>query len=161
MKFRSVNEFENFKFKDSMLHSIEFTENQMILLLEGAVVGEDNSQNARYEDMYCKLMQLKLNNFVLKSFVEQGFKHFDMAGNLVNEVPDRRLSGTEKKYVLSHVDGAYLFRLKKVSGSDEYEMIFDIESEGDDEFTKTYQINFEFEGCVAEWDRYSEPVNAQ
>lgn len=161
MKFRSVNEFENFKFKDSMIRSIEFTQNQMIITVEGAIVGEDNSQNSRYEDMYCMLMQVKFNNFELLSFVEQGYKHYDMAGKLVNEVPDRRLSANEKKYVLSHADAAYLFRLKKVGGTDTYEFIFDINSEDDEEFTKTYQINFKFDGCVAEWDKYASPVNGQ
>lgn len=159
MKFRSLNEFETLKFNEAAIQSITFTENQMILEADGVIIKAGNSNNARFEDMYCMTLKLTLNQFKMHDFCEQGFKYFDVDGNLVKEVPDRELSEEETKAVLKTVAGAYLFRMEKCQDKEGYELIFDIESNDEDEFAKTYQMTFDFDGSLAEWDRYSGPVS--
>ncbi|MCI6018277.1 MAG: hypothetical protein MRZ59_05445 [Clostridiales bacterium] len=159
MKFRSVDEFDTFQFKDATVSSIKFTENQLIIEAEGVIVKSDNSNNTRFEDMYCVLLELKLNQFKLFQFVEQGYKYYDVSGKLLDVVPDRPLDHDEQTSVLEAAAGAYLFRLEKSVDTEGYELIFDIEGKEDDELTKTYQINFDFNGSIASWDRFSGPVN--
>ena len=69
MKFRSVDEFDTFQFKDATVSSIKFTENQLIIEAEGVIVKSDNSNNTRFEDMYCVLLELKLNLYLHHSKV--------------------------------------------------------------------------------------------
>lgn len=161
MKFKSINEFDTFQFKDAVIQSLKITEKQMILEVEGAVIKSNNSNNTRFEDMFCVLLNMQLDQFKLQRFVEQGYKRYDMEGRLTDEVPDRILDDAEQKAVLSSVQGVYLFRLERSQNQDGYELIFDIESDNDEEFTKTYEIDFDFENSVAEWDRFASPVNGQ
>lgn len=158
MKFRSVNEFETFSFKDAVLLSMKMGEDVLELEIEGAITNADNSQNARYQDMYIVMMQLKLKNFKMDRFVEQGFKQYDMEGKLLKTVPDRALDENQIKYISSKVNGCYIFNMGKQKDSDLYELVFDMEPDTDDEFEKTYEVDFTFEGSTAEWDRYSGPV---
>jgi len=159
MKFKSVNEFDTFQFKEAALQSVKLNDTQMTVGIEGAVIRSDNSNNTRFEDMYCAFMELTLDGFSMKRFVEQGYKYYDMDGKLISEVPDRVLEQKEQEAVLNTLSGAYLFRLEKSQDLDGYEMIFDVESDDDDGFAKTYQMDFDFKDSIAGWDRFSGPVN--
>lgn len=158
MKFKSINEFETFHFKDAALVSLKFSDDIMQIEAEGVITDANNSNNARYQDMYIVMMELVLSGFKLHRFVEQGYAKYDMDGKLVNVVPDVVLDENQIKYVTSRIRGAYIFNLGKQADSDLYELVFDVEAESDDEFEKTYEIDFSFEGSKAEWDRFAGPV---
>jgi len=53
MKFRCVDEFEQLSFDDSPIVSFQMSEDEVTFTFGGATIKAGNSQNGRFQDMYC------------------------------------------------------------------------------------------------------------
>lgn len=155
MKYVTRNAIDTIKLRDAAILSLTLTPDRLTMTVEGAIVKANNTNNARFEDMYCPNMQLTLDHMEIIDFCRQGYKYYNADGALLNEVPDRTLSEAERRQVLGQIQGANLFYFDKNPEAQTYLCIFDIEK--DDEVT-TYQIELTFEESIAGWDRYSGPV---
>ena len=160
MKFRSVNEFTSIDFNDSTMKNLSITDQQMVVTAEGVIIKANNSVNQRFEDMYTVLLEMTFDHFRILHFDEQGYRHYDADGQLLEQIPDRPLSEDEQKTVLHLAKDSYIFLVEKCPDQEGYEIIFDITNEEEDT-TTTDQLFFDFDGCVAQWDRFSGPVNGQ
>ena len=160
MKFKSVNAYDTFDFNDSELKSIKFNESQMTITAAGVIVKATNDQNKRFEDMFTVLLEMTFDQFQMTAFDEQGYRYFDVNGNLLNKVDDRPLSEEEKTAVISKVNsqGGKIFLMEKCPDRDGYEILIVVTDEETDD-TVTYQIFYQFENCIAKWDRFAGPVN--
>ena len=160
MKFKSTDEFMTFDFNDSLMKTIQISEDQIMIGSEGVIVKANNSTNQRFEDMFTVYLEMTFKQSSINQFDEQGYKYFNANGELLNEIPDRPLSQGEQKQVISKVNlnGAKIFLVEKCPDRDGYEIIFDVEDE-DEDSSVTYQIFFDFQSCQAQWERFSGPVN--
>ncbi len=155
-KFCSINEADKINLNDMQMVSLKLNTTQMVLVSEGAIIKNGNSQNARFEDMYCMELEYIFDDIQVLDFSQQGFKYYDANGQLLSEEPDVVLDDMTRYSVLSKTAGAYIFALETMTDGSQL-LIFDIEDE-EGEVT-TYQISFTYKSCKAQWDRYSGPVN--
>ena len=88
MKFRCVDEFEQLSFDDSPIVSFQMSEDEVTFTFGGATVKARNSQNGRFQDMYCGEITLTLLQAQMKRLVKEGMKYYDADGNLQREIPD-------------------------------------------------------------------------
>ena len=160
MKFKSTDEFMTFDFNDSLMKTIKITNDQLMFGAEGVIVKANNSNNQRFEDMFTVYLEMTFRESSISRFDEQGYKYFNANGELLNEVPDRALSEAEQKEVIAKVNNgdAKIFLVEKGPDREGYEIIFDVEDEGEDT-SVTYQIFFDFKSSQAQWERFSGPVN--
>ena len=156
MKYKTKNQMDTLKIQEANLSAIRQTPSHLVLTIEGAIIKAGNPNNARFEDMYCPLLELTLSDINIESFCQQGYKYYNADGILQSETPDRPLSDDECRQVLVDAPGAWLFYFGENPDADNYLLIFDIEK--DDEIT-TYQIALTFKESLAQWDRYAGPVN--
>ena len=155
-KFCSINEPDKISLNDTQIVSLKMHQDQMVIVVEGAIIKSGNSQNARFEDMYCMELEYILDGVCVQDFSQQGFKYYDADGRLLSEEPDIPLDELARYSILSKAQGAYVFALETMADG-RWLLIFDIEDEEGD--MTTYQILFTFISCKAQWDRYSGPVN--
>lgn len=155
MKFRTVNDLNTISINEMKLISMELTQQSLVLKLEGAVVKADNSNNNRYEDVYCADMVLVFKGLKLLSFCCAGFKYYDADGRLINEVPGRPLEDKDIQKAVDIKNGAWVFSLECFDPENQiYRLIYDVE----DEETKTYEAEFTFLESTASWERFAGPV---
>lgn len=88
MKFRCVDEFEQLSFDDSPIVSFQMSEDEVTFTFGGATIKAGNSQNGRFQDMYCGEITLTLLQAQMKRLVKEGMKYYDADGNLQREIPD-------------------------------------------------------------------------
>ncbi len=155
-KFCSINEPDKISLNDTQMVSLKMQQDRMVVVVEGAIIKNGNSQNARFEDMYCMELEYILDGVCVHDFSKQGFKYYDADGRLLSEEPDVPVDSLAQQGILSKVAGAYVFALESMGDGSQL-LIFDIEDEDGD--VTTYQISFTFKTCKAQWDRYSGPVN--
>ena len=72
MKFRCVDEFEQLSFDDSPIVSFQMSEDEVTFTFGGATVKAGNSQNGRFQDMYCGEITLTLLQAQMKRLVKEG-----------------------------------------------------------------------------------------
>ena len=88
MKFRCVDEFEQLSFDDSPIVSFQMSTDEVTFTFGGATIKAGNSQNGRFQDMYCGEITLTLLQAQMKRLVKEGMKYYDADGNLQREIPD-------------------------------------------------------------------------
>lgn len=182
MKYKSVNEIENFDFKDAVIHELiwkpqdikdgESSENQkstlmdgetkgtLSLILEAVIVKPQNSQNSNYTYSYAGDLTMRFTGTRIQKAVKEGYKYYDANDTLLEEYPDVPLSGEALLALLKHLDGAYMWNMTKVedaqnnTGQFLYLMGIDM---GDEEDT-TYWLQLTFSEVVMEWEKYMNRV---
>lgn len=155
MRFNTVNDLKTICLDEARLVSIKLGGGQLVICAEGAVIRSDNPNNTRFEDMYCVLLELVLDQVEMKSFCLQGYKYYDADGRLMNQIPSRPLSGEEQQKAMIAGDDAWIFRLEEDPAAQIYRLIYDKEDEGQ---VRTYELEFTFNGSRASWERFSGPV---
>ena len=137
MKFRCVDEFEQLSFDDSPIVSFQMSTDEVTFTFGGATIKAGNSQNGRFQDMYCGEITLTLLQAQMKRLVKEGMKYYDADGNLQREIT----------VVLGEIDG------RKSA-----EFGIDVPQEEDEEEVDTYWFCVVFEKSEASWDRYCSPT---
>ena len=85
MKFRCVDEFEQLSFDDSPIVSFQMSTDEVTFTFGGATIKAGNSQNGRFQDMYCGEITLTLLQAQMKRLVKDGMKYYDADGTLLNK----------------------------------------------------------------------------
>ena len=147
MKFRCVDEFEQLSFDDSPIVSFQMSEDEVTFTFGGATIKAGNSQNGRFQDMYCGEITLTLLQAQMKRLVKEGMKYYDADGNLQREISDEDVPEPVFTVVLGEIDG------RKSA-----EFGIDVPQEEDEEEVDTYWFCVVFEKSEASWDRYCSPA---
>ena len=158
MKFRCVDEFEQLSFDDSPIVSFQMSEDEVTFTFGGATVKAGNSQNGRFQDMYCGEITLTLLQAQMKRLVKEGMKYYDADGNLQREIPDEDVPEPAVESVASRFEKGTVFTVVsgEIDGRKSAEFGIDVPQEEDEEEVDTYCVVFE--KSEASWERYCSPA---
>ena len=159
-KFQAVNEIQNFSFDSSEILELKVGSDSVTFLLNGAVVKKENSQNSRFQDVYCAKLFLQLKEAKLLRLVKEGYKYYDADGNLMEEKPNEDVPVLEQNSVLARCSTGTIFTtVEDEAGTGKiYEFGIDVPKIEDEEEVDTYWLCIQFEESVAGWDKYLGPV---
>lgn len=163
MKFKAVNEFDKFSFRDCQISSFRLKEDCITLELEALIVLPSNSQNSNYTESYAGTTRLRLTAGKLLSGVKEGFRYFDADGKLLRETPDEPLDATALQELPTRCEGAFLFALTPTSPQNESPLLtLAIELPPAEPYdtlpTDSYLLTASFEKAIFEWDYYMNRV---
>ncbi len=161
MKFQCVNELNQICFDDSNILEFSFLEDRMEFTFNGAVIKAKNSQNSRYQDMFCGEILLRLENARIARFMKEGLKYYDANGMLQREIPDEDVPAPAQEAVLKRLTKGTVFTVVEdtVETGYAYEFGIDVPKEEEEEEIDTYWLCVLFEKSVAGWERYQSPVS--
>lgn len=162
MKFRSVNEMEQLSFDDSQIIEFKADDKKITFTFNGATVKAKNSQNGRFEDMYCGEIILQLQNAEIARLVKEGLKYYDANGNLKKEIPDEDVPIPAQAAVLKRMAKGKVFTVvpASVATGYGYEFGIDVPKEEDEEEVDTFWLCVTCDETVATWERYCSPAEA-
>ena len=160
MKFQCVNELDQLSFDDAGIGSFRVEEKKIEFTFQGALVKAKNSQNARYQDMYCGEIVLQLENAEIARLVKEGMKYYDADGNLQSEIPDEDVPAPAQDAVLKRLAKGTVFTVVHDDVKEGYAAEFgiDVPKEDDAEEIDTFWLCVTYEKSVAGWDRYCSPA---
>lgn len=132
----------------------------MTFTFGGATVKARNSQNGRFQDMYCGEITLTLLQAQMKRLVKEGMKYYDADGNLQREIPDEDVPEPAVESVVSRFEKGTVFTVVpgEIDGRKSAEFGIDVPQEEDEEEVDTYWFCVVFEKSEASWDRYCSPA---
>lgn len=161
MKFQCVNEMNQICLDDSKILEFSFSGGRMRFVFNGAVIQAKNSQNGRYQDMFCGELELSLEDARIARFMKEGMKYYDANGTLLREIPDEDVPAPAQETVLKRLSGGTVFTVveDKVENGYAYEFGIDVPKEEDEEEVDTYWLCILFDKSTAGWERYQSPVN--
>lgn len=160
MKFNCVNEMDQLSFDASEVLAFEFEDGQMIFTFNGATIKAKNTQNARYQDMYCGEIILQMKNVQIARFVKEGLKYYDADGNLQKEIPDEDVPVPAQAAVLKRIAKGTVFTVVSdtVESGYAYEFGIDVPQEEDEEEVDTFWLCVTCDETRAMWERYCSPA---
>ncbi|MCH5252791.1 MAG: hypothetical protein J1F22_07435 [Lachnospiraceae bacterium] len=163
MKFKAVDEIHQFSFEDSEIQELKIEGEKVEFTFNGATVKAGNSQNGRYQNMYCGTIILQLENATIARIVKEGMKYYDANGALLSEVPDEDVPAPAKGNVLERCKKGTVFTAveDKVAEGYAYEFGIDVPGEEDEEEVDTFWLCIVFEHSVAMWDKYVSPTEGE
>lgn len=160
MKFRCRNELNQLCFDDSEIMELKYEGSILEFRFRGAAVKAENSQNTRYQDMYCGEIILQLKNAVIARLVKEGLKYYDADGKLQREVPDEDVPAPAQTAVLKRLAKGRVFTTVEDEVPEGYAFEFGIDvcSREDEEEVDTFWLCVTFDESEAGWERYCGPV---
>ena len=160
MKFKCVNEMEQLSFDDAQIKELEIAQTLIQFTFNGATIKAGNSQNGRFEDMYCGEIILQLKNAEIARLMKEGLKYYDADGNLQKEIPDEDVPSPAQQTVLNRLASGTVFTVvtDAVENGYAYEFGIDVAREDDEEETDTFWLCRRCDETKAMWERYCNPV---
>lgn len=160
MKFKCVNEMNHLSFDDSELLDFKIEERTIAFSFNGATVKAKNSQNGRFQDMYCGEIILQMKNAEIVRLVKEGMKYYDADGELLKEIPDVDIPVLERQMVLQRLSRGKVFTVvtDSVASGYAYEFGIDVPREEDDEEVDTFWLCITCDETKAMWERYCSPA---
>lgn len=160
MKFQCINEHNHLTFDDAGIISFAWEGGMLAFTFQGAVVKAENSQNARFQDMYCGEIVLQLKGAQIVRIVKEGMKYYDADGTLQREIPDEDVPVPAQSSVLKRIAGGTVFTTVEDQVEEGYALEFgiDVPKEGEEEEMDTFWLCVTFAESAAAWDRYCSPA---
>lgn len=152
MKYKSINELDNFHLHDAVVEKIEIKEKDMIWILEYANVTVENSQNNNENDMCTEEMKITFENAVIKDFIWCGSESRDENGNLISKKEDIAIEDKDaiKELKKTLKTACCVFGHRALENQEQYSYIFTLNcNEGVCDFILV------FKNVIAEWDKYN------
>lgn len=161
MKFKCVNEMEQLSFDDSEVLEFKIENKRMLFSFNGATIKAKNSQNGRFQDMYCGEIVLQLQNADIVRLMKEGMKYYDANGNLQKEIPDEDIPVLAQPSVLKRLSKGKIFTVvtDTVTSGYAYEFGIDVPQENDEEEIDTFWLCVTCDETIAMWDRYCSPAD--
>ena len=152
MAFRSVNEIDQFSFRDCIIRKFDIGDD-VILGLEALIVLPNNSQNTNFTKSYAGPVTMRLKGGVIRSAVKEGYKYRDVNGRILEEIPDRTLTKEEIAELPKLCEGQYLYDMQKLAEDNGIQTwVLGIECPQQEEFdtlvTDSWQIAVSFTEAV-------------
>jgi hypothetical protein len=92
MKFKSVDELEQFRFQDAEIVSLKDKTDMVEMELEAVVVRGRHPLNETYTDRYADTIHMRLTDGKIRKAFKEGYKYYDANGVLLEEIPDEAIS---------------------------------------------------------------------
>lgn len=161
MKFKCINEMEQLSFDDSQVLAFKVEDQRMEFTFSGAMIKAGNSQNGRYQDMYCGEIILQLKNAEIARFVKEGLKYYDADGNLLKEIADEDVPAPARSAVITRFTEGKVFTVvtDSMESGYAYEFGIDVPREDDEEEEDTFWLCVTCDETIAMWDRYCSPAD--
>ncbi|MCR5690950.1 MAG: hypothetical protein K6G62_01915 [Eubacterium sp.] len=162
MKFNSKDELKEISFEESEILDFYMDNEKVEFRFNGATIRPGNSQNARFQDVYCGEIQLDLEGAKLARLVKEGMKYFDPDGKLLEEIPDQDIEGSDREEVFSRLKGGKVFTTVEAPVKEGYgiEWGIDLPRTEEPEEIDTYWLCFTYQSSRASWDRYCGPAES-
>ena len=164
MAFRSVNEIDQFSFRDCIIRKFDIGDD-VILELEALIVLPNNSQNTNFTKSYAGPVTMRLKGGVIRSAVKEGYKYRDVNGRILEEIPDRTLTKEEIAELPKLCEGQYLYDMQKLAEDNGIQTwVLGVECPQQEEFdtlvTDSWQIAVSFTEAVFTWEFYMNRVES-
>lgn len=146
MKYATRDEFEHFDFSEAYIQDIQVMQGLFHFYLDNVTILPENSCNRDIRKMRANNFIMKMENCIVVSMVEEGYKHYDADGKLLHDYKDVQVEPEKYGTVLKTFSQGMIYSARKQG--EEYLFYID----GNDE--KTYQLGIKASGDVEEWDRF-------
>lgn len=146
MKYKTTDEIGHFDFAEAYIGDVQVTNGFFHMFLDNVTIMPENSCNRDIREMRANNLLLKIEDGVIVSILEEGYKVYDADGKLMHTYADTAVA--EKDYptfAKSFVDGI-VYSLEKQDGV--YVFVIDGANE------RTYQLRVSGTHDVEEWDRF-------
>jgi hypothetical protein len=163
MKFQTRDEINNFSFDDAKILSLRMQDDTISFTFNGALVKAGNSQNARFQDMYCGEITLLLEGAKIVRLMKEGMKYYDADGKLQKEIPNEDVPAPAQQGVLERLKSGTVFTAveDEVKDGYAYEFGIDVPQLQDDEEVDTFWLCIVFGHSLATWERYCSPAEEE
>ena len=145
MGYRTVDEWENFSFKDAGIIKIQEENGHVFMTLAYVTILGNNSCNRDICDMGTNQLELKLQNATDISLVLEGFKSYDADGNLKGQEEDTVIFEPDRANAYRDLENSAIYSATKEGN--QYHFYIDTEE-------RTYAFQLTAEHDVEEWERF-------
>lgn len=146
MKYKTTDEWKNFSFTDAYVGDIQATNGFFHMELDNVKILPENSCNRDIRKMRTNGLVLKLEDYVITSFIEEGYKLFDANGKPMKVVEDTVIAEEDYTTVLKEVIEGVIYTMEK----EEDTYIFSIDAVNE----RTYELKVKASHDVEEWERF-------
>lgn len=146
MKYKTTDEWKNFSFTDAYVGDIQETNGFFHMELDNVKILPENSCNRDIRKMRTNGLVLKLEDYVITSFIEEGYKLFDANGKPMKVVEDTVIAEEDYATVLKEIIEGVIYTMEK----EEDTYIFSIDAVNE----RTYELKVKASHDVEEWERF-------
>jgi len=152
MVFKTINETENFIYKDCVINEAHINENAISFVVEALIVKASNSQNSNFTNSYSGDNYITFIRPVIEKMILMGYRKYDADDRLLSEVEDKEidLPGQELRSLLQ---GAFLTNIEK-DDNGSYLVSIEIADEDPYAISDEYEIKIICDEVIVEWDKY-------
>lgn len=150
MRFKTVNELENFKFVETHLQYIEVMGSEFIVVLDNVIISANNSCNRDIRDMRANNLGITISDASIISIIEEGYKIYNADGVLMEENQDIEIDKEKYFDLIKSMEDSWLYSIEKKNSENEgiiYELVVDANEH-------TYLITVSGTNDRQEWDRF-------
>ncbi len=158
MRYKSVDEINNFRFDDCVINSISESGSDVSISAEALIVCANNSQNSNYTESYAGITQIRFTEGRIKGLIKDGYKYYDANEVLISEVEDSVIANEDIKAFLKTCEGAYLYEISEDKENNCYILGIEFEDAEDNTVGDSYRLTLECEKIIIEWDEYLNKV---
>ncbi|MBQ7534407.1 MAG: hypothetical protein IJT43_02175 [Stomatobaculum sp.] len=166
MNFTSVNELQNFSFRDCTISRFEVVKDLSLLRmeLEALIVEPRNSQNTHFTQSYAGTVYLRMTEAEVLSGTKVGYRLYDANGKLLSETPDELLTLEELAALPKRCEGAFLPEINVSEEKNDARVgVITVEFPPEEQYdtlpVETYEITVRFKDVILEWDFYMNKVD--
>ena len=152
MKYKTVNETENFIYKDCNINEAYFDNMMISFVVEALIVKATNSKNTNYTDSYAGDAEVNFVRPAIMSVIHAGYKKYDAEDKLIEEVEDKEVS-LDHNQMRSMFTGAYLTGIDKESEG-VYRLSMELADEDPYAVADVYEVRISCDEVIIEWDKY-------
>lgn len=146
MKYKTTDEWKNFSFAEAYIGDVQVTNGFFHMELDNVKILPENSCNRDIRKMRTNGLVLKLEDFVITSLVEEGYKVFDANGNSIKEVEDTVIAEEDYFSTINELTDGIIYSLEK----EENTYIFSIDAANE----RTYELKVSASHDIEEWERF-------
>lgn len=146
MNYKTIDEIVNFNFSESHIQDLQITSGFFHIILDDVKIKPENSCNRDIREMRTNNLLFKIEDAVVESLVEEGYKVYDANGNLREAFEDVVISEQERLAIMKEFADGNLYSLEK----QENKYIFTIDAPNE----HTYSLTVSGSHDVEEWDRF-------
>lgn len=152
MSYRTVDEAQNFDFRDAEIIEIKRERDHLFLHLGYVTILPENSCNRDIRKMGTKELMLQLQHAQINRFVEEGYKLYDADGKLTDTIADREVPQESGDSLLEELAQGAVYSLERRDSelpgmAFAYEICIDAND-------RTYLLQVSAKHDVEEWERF-------
>lgn len=157
MGYQSVNEIDQFSFRDCVIDEFKISDSQVTLMVEALIVLPRNSQNGNFTESYAGPTTIRLIGGEVRKGIRDGYRYYDANEVLISEKPDEDLTEEELANFPVMCEGSYFFAMDYVGKEENkqiYELSFEFVDAEEGTAADSFRIEVAFEKAIFNWEMY-------